>query len=275
MPSQAIDIHSLALELLSAHATTTSVPVPPSAREGEFDLRTAYQVESEIVRARQQAGRTVRGLKVGFANKAMWRALKIDTLLWAHMYDDTVQYAAGGQGELNVSSCYAPRIEPEIVFCWRKPITAPGLDAATVLADHVEWIALGFEIIDCPYPDWKFQPSDFVASMGLHRALIVGDPMPIDSGAIPELVDQLARFTVKLYRNGELAEEGAGKNSLKNPALCLAELGSALLQAGANEPIGDLVSSGTLTTGRDIARGETWRAEVAGLALKPLELRLV
>jgi len=71
----------------------------------------------------------------------------------------------------------APRIEPEIVFSWKKPITTVGLDAATVLADHVEWIALGFEIIDCPFPDWKFQPADFVASMGLHRALIVGDPM--------------------------------------------------------------------------------------------------
>ena len=37
--------------------------------------------------------------------------------------------------------------------------------------DCVESIALGFEIIDCVYPDWKFTPIDFVASYGLHAGL--------------------------------------------------------------------------------------------------------
>ena len=39
-------------------------------------------------------------------------------------------------------------------------------DAAAVL-EAVEWLALGFEIIDCVYVDWKFQPPDFVAAYGL------------------------------------------------------------------------------------------------------------
>jgi hypothetical protein len=40
--------------------------------------------------ARQVTDRRRQG---GYANKAMWRALKLDTLVWAHMYDDTVRYA--------------------------------------------------------------------------------------------------------------------------------------------------------------------------------------
>ena len=41
---------------------------------------------------------------------------------------------------------------------------------AAVLAS-VEWLALGFEIVDSVFADWKFQPADFVAAFGLHAAL--------------------------------------------------------------------------------------------------------
>ena len=40
-----------------------------------------------------RAGIATVGRKVGFANKAVWRVLKLETLVWAHMYDDTVRYA--------------------------------------------------------------------------------------------------------------------------------------------------------------------------------------
>ena len=66
---------------------------PPSARDAGFDLAAAYAVEAELVRLRRAAGRTTVGRKVGYANKAVWRVLKLDTLVWAHMYDDTVRYA--------------------------------------------------------------------------------------------------------------------------------------------------------------------------------------
>jgi 2-keto-4-pentenoate hydratase len=59
------------------------------------------------------------------------------------------------------------------VFGLKQPITNEGLDAAGVLAS-TDWLALGFEIIDCPFPGWKFHHSDFVASFGLHAALVIG-----------------------------------------------------------------------------------------------------
>ena len=113
----------------------------------------------------------------------------------------------------------APKIEPEIVFRLRKPLAAGDLDPAAIL-DAVEWLALGFEIIDCPFPDWKFQPVDFVASFGFHAGLVVGEPRLVEPTMISTLVEQLPRFTVRLMKNGELVEEGSGKNSLRSPALC-------------------------------------------------------
>src|SRR5678810_64132 len=89
---------SLARELMDAYANRHMLQAPLSDRDPSFDLTSAYAVEAELVRLRQMSGRITVGRKVGYANKAVWRALKLETLVWAHMYDDTV-VDAGGSGE--------------------------------------------------------------------------------------------------------------------------------------------------------------------------------
>jgi 2-oxo-3-hexenedioate decarboxylase len=229
-----------------------------------------YAVERELTRRRRAAGQSTVGRKVGYANKAMWRALKLDTLVWAQMYDDTVHYSTHGLATLALDRMLAPKVEPEIVFKLKAPLAGGEVEPAVLAA--VEWIALGFEIIDCVFPDWKFQPADFVAAYGLHAALVVGEPRAVDAAAIPALVDELPRFKVRLFRNGELVEEGSGRNSLRSPASCLAELAVAIARQPDAEPLaaGELISSGTLTTSQPIAAAETWRAEVEGIDLAPL-----
>ncbi|HZJ32233.1 MAG TPA: fumarylacetoacetate hydrolase family protein [Vicinamibacterales bacterium] len=265
---------SLARELMDAYANRHMLQAPLSDRDPSFDLTSAYAVEAELVRLRQMSGRITVGRKVGYANKAVWRALKLETLVWAHMYDDTVQYAPANEAALDITRMSSPKIEPEIVFKMRRPLSGAE-DAAGALA-AVEWIALGFEIIDCVYPDWKFQPTDFVASFGLHAALIVGEPLPVEPAIIPKLAEQLVQFKVRLTKNGEPVAEGSGKNSLRSPALCLAELASAISRRMPDEPLagGELVSSGTLTESQSIAAGESWTATVDGIGLASLTLRL-
>ena len=79
-----------------------------------------------------------------------------------------------------------------------------------------------------------------------------------------------------LQKNGETIAQGSGKNSLKSPALCLAELASALAKQGA-EPLapGEFVSSGTLTEAQLIAAGDTYTAIVEGFNLPPLTVRVL
>ena len=178
---------ALADELQQARQTHRADVVAPSAR-GAFDLDAAYAVERELSRRRQAQGRTVVGRKVGYANKAVWRALKLDTLVWAGMYDDTVRHAPGNEATLSIAPLVAPKIEPEIVFRLSDALP-PGLTEPAAVLERVEWIALGFEIIDCVYQDWKFQPADFVASYGLHAALIVGAPMTVDAANAPTLAE--------------------------------------------------------------------------------------
>jgi 2-oxo-3-hexenedioate decarboxylase/2-keto-4-pentenoate hydratase len=175
---------------------------------------------------------------------------------------------------LPVLSMCAPKIEPEIMFKLREPLGAGTQEPADVLRS-VEWIALGFEIIDCAYAGWTFQPADFVASFGFHAGLIVGEPRPLTPDAIPSLADQLGSFTIRLLKDGQPVAEGGGRNVLGSPALCLAELASAMAAQSGTEPLGAgaLVSSGTLTDSQFIAPHETWTAVVEGIDLPSVTLR--
>ena len=280
------EVESLARELLSAYETGAMVAIPPSGRPG-FDLNTAYEVEATLKRFRETGGHRAVGRKVGYANKAMWRALKLETLVWAHMYDDTLHYSDHNSATLTIAHPRSLKIEPEIVFGLKQPIVTEGAaapDAAAALAS-TDWLAVGFEIIDCPFPEWQFQPSDFVASFGLHAALVVGERVDVRQDLRPDsivaLLDELPRFKVRMScsnssKNGEFVEEGSGRNSLRSPALCLAELGAAIVRRFPTEPLraGEIVSSGTLTAGHPTDRGDLWTVEVEGLSLPPLTLRL-
>ena len=268
------DVEALARELLSASETGQMVDAPPSERPG-FDLNTAYEVETTLKQFREAAGHRAVGRKVGYANKAMWRVLKLETLVWAHMYDDTVHYAETNSATLSFPHPRSLKIEPEIIFGLKAPVTGESSDAAAALASS-DWLALGFEIIDCPFPDWKFQPSDFVASFGLHAALVVGERIQVRPDLIATLVDELPRFKVRMSKSGEIVEEGSGRNSLKSPALCLAELGAAITRRFPSHPLsaGEIVSSGTLTAGHLTGKGDLWTAEVEGIFLPALALRL-
>ena len=277
------EVESLARELLSAYETGEMVAIPPSGRPG-FDLNTAYEVEATLKQFREAGGHGAVGRKVGYANKAMWRVLKLETLVWAHMYDDTVHYSDRNAATLTIAHPRSLKIEPEIVFGLKQPIVtegAEGVDAAAAALASADWLAVGFEIIDCPFPGWQFQPSDFVASFGLHAALVIGERTQVRPDGIAALVDELPRFKVRMScsnssKNGDFVEEGSGRNSLKSPALCLAELSAAIVRRFPTEPLraGEIVSSGTLTAGHPTDRGDLWTVEVEGLSLPPLTLRL-
>ena len=117
--------------------------------------------------------------------------MKLETLVWASMYDDTVRFAEHNVATLDPSHMCAPKIEPEVGF-WISAAQVAGV------RDH----RLRVQKLDV-------QPVDFVAA-GLHAALIVGEPILVTFANIPTLVGQLPKFTVALARNGDVVAEGRG-----------------------------------------------------------------
>ncbi|HVI07750.1 MAG TPA: hypothetical protein VND65_05600, partial [Candidatus Binatia bacterium] len=112
---------AIAQELFDAYENGAFVAQPPSQRLG-FDLNAAYEVELRLKQMREAQGHRSVGRKVGYANKAVWRVFKLETLVWAHMYDDTVHYTSGGAGEVRVPHPRSLKVEPEIVFGMKRPL---------------------------------------------------------------------------------------------------------------------------------------------------------
>lgn len=268
-----IDANAIAQELVDAYEAGDLLPQPLSSREG-FDMAAAYAVEAELARRRRAVGHTVVGRKVAFGNHAVLQKLNLETVAWASMYDDTI-HRANETDVTAVPFTYAPKLEPEIVFKLRAPLEGHFTDAVMVLRS-VEWLSLGYEIVDCPFPEWQFKPPDLVASFGFHAGLVLGQPTMVTEANAAALAVQLGEFRLKLFKNDNFVEEGAGKNVFQNPALCLGELAAALKRSPWAEPLraGELVSTGSLTTPMLIAPGETWRAQPEGLDVAPLVMKL-
>ena len=158
------DTATLAQEFLDARPKGAPV-TPPSHRYAGWNLAAAYEVGNAIFNKRRETGWNPVGRKIGFTNKTIWPSLGMDTVIWAYTYEQTVRYAENNRAELSLANTHSCLIEPEIVFKLKAPITAADTGDVAIL-EKVEWLALGYEVVDCNFPDWKFIPMDAVADFG-------------------------------------------------------------------------------------------------------------
>ena len=157
------------------------------------------------------------GRKIGLTNRAAWPAFGISAPIWNYMYDSTVRQAAGSA--LTVAGLAEPRIEPEIVV-HLSAAPVPGMDDRDLIG-CVDWIAHGFEIVQSAFPNWTFTAADAVAAHGLHSALLLGPPQPIE-GERAQWRQALSSFSVDLANDAGLRRQGKAKDSARRAALGIA-----------------------------------------------------
>jgi 2-keto-4-pentenoate hydratase len=258
-----------AAEVLAALSDGRSIP-SFTARDPAFGTGEAYAAAEALHRARLARGERVVGRKIGFTNRSLWPIYGVDAPIWGHVYDTTVVYAKDGRAEIPVGPLPEPRIEPEIVLHFAAAPPAAG-DEAAILA-CVDWIAHGFEIVQCPFRDWKFKLADTVAANGLHGALVIGTPVPV--AGIADCARKLPELRLALFRNGVPHAEGTGANVLGSPLLAFAHFAGVLARLPQFAPVapGEVVTTGTLTDAFPIAAGERWSTRLAGIELPGLEI---
>jgi 2-oxo-3-hexenedioate decarboxylase len=196
--------------------------------------------------------------------------------MWAPMYESTVHRAGPSGFRLGLRGMVAPRIEPEVVLKLRR--LPPSCDATPEeLAACLGWVALGFEGVDCHYDGWRFTAADAVADFGLHRALIVGTPWPLEWASPREWAEALPSLAVTLRRGEDVVAEGLGRSALGSPLLALAQLARVLAAQAGAPPLAasEIVTTGTLTPPPPIAPCECWQLEAVGGPFPPLRLEVV
>ncbi len=257
-------------------ADTGSLAEPLTGCDDDFSIADAYGIAAEVLARRERSGWRRIGRKIGFTNRTIWEQYNVYQPVFGYMYDRTVIDAGpdAAEASLSLDGLTQPLIEPEIVFKLRaSPATR---DPESVL-DAIEWVGHGFEIVQCHFPDWRFQAADTIADGGLHGRYVLGPRFDVPRGSEADLAEALASFRVGLLRDGELAAEGGGDLVLGSPLLALGHLVELLagLPGHPSLEAGEIVTTGTLTAALPVATGQTWSTRFEGLDMPGFSLKLV
>ncbi len=267
---QTPDVAAIADDVLAALANKKQIP-PFSSRPGGLSLGEAYRVMPLLRGAFEARGEIITGRKIGFTNSGMWKAYGVDAPIWGYATDRTTR-ALAQTATINAADFPEPRIEPEIMFGLR---TAPSPDMSVdALLDCIDWLALGYEIVQSIYPGWKFTAADVVAANGVHGCLLIGNRHAV-APRKTEWLQELAAFKVALHCDGTVSQRGGGALVLGSPLNALSHLVDLLAKDPHNSPlrVGEIISTGTLTLAMPVSAGQTWTAKASGIPLEDISIR--
>lgn len=252
-------------------------PAVPAVRERLQDLDAAREFQAAINALRLARGDRPMGFKIGFTNRSLWPLYNVHQPIWAPVWDRTVYQSDAGPSvqiadiDMNaigkpLGSFLLPRLEPEIVLGLRH---APASSSLEDVADSVEWVAHGFEIVQSAYPEWSFTAAESFAAQSLHAALLVGPRRRVLAHR------QLARFLsavrLNMTCNGGVIADGDGTAVLDGPIQAFAHLVEML---GRQPPLapplqlraGSIVTTGTLTDAQPLLPRQHWQTGISSAA---------
>ena len=249
----------------------------PAERERLQDLGEAQQIQSAVNALRMARGDQPVGFKIGFTNRSLWPLYNVSHPIWAPVWDRTVyQSDAGPSVQIAdidmkaigkpLSAFNLPRLEPEIVLGLRR---APASSSLGEVADSVEWVAHGFEIVQSAYPDWSFTAAESFAAQGLHGALLIGPRRKVlDHRRLAAL---LSAVRLNMTCDGGVIADGDGTAVLDGPIQAFAHLVEML---GRQPPMpvplqlrqGSIITTGTLTDAQPLLPGQHWQTGISSSA---------
>ena len=253
---------------------------PRLTGENQLTLDDAYDIARSLINIRIAQGETPIGRRIGFSNERVrgryGKTEPIAAPIWATLFDSSVEYAMDNHALHSLTKAQQPRVEPHLVF---KLARTPAADATLLeLADCLEWMAHGMEVVVSPYKGWEFDAPDAIAAFGLSRKLIVGEPRMLSRQGRHHLPDVLAAATLSLSKmtasDSVLAGAGSGRELIGSPLHALHAVHRQLQQQPDFAPLqaGEIVATGSLTDALPVKRGEVWASAFAQLNLPGLSL---
>jgi 2-oxo-3-hexenedioate decarboxylase len=264
------DIEAVAEEVIASLSTQCQIPAF-STRPAGLTLQQAYRVTPLLRAAFEARGEKITGRKIGFTNRQMWEAFGVASPIWGYVTSRTMHELADMQ-VMALNGFREPRIEPEIMFGLR---AAPSIAMSdSDLVDCLDWISLGYEIVQSIFPGWKFSAADTVAANGVHGALLIGRRHAI-APRRAEWQGELSTFEVKLCCDGKAVQSGGGALVLDGPLSALRHLVELLANDPHNPPLcaGEVVSTGTLTLAMPVKSGERWTTTASGIPLEDISIQ--
>ena len=256
MSLTAEQIEAAAEDLFAAEATGRQTGLL-SLRFAGMTMDDAYAVQDALVQRKLTAGRTIVGWKIGLTSKAMQDALKIDIpdsgILFDDMlFDDGATVPAG--------RFIQPRIEAEIAFVMKRPLSGPDVTREAVL-EATDYVAPSLEILDTrilrvdPETGRARSIVDTIADNAANAGLVLG------AQEHPPAETDLRWTGAIVARNGEVEETGLGAGVLDDPVSGIVWLVRRLASYGQSVRAGDVVLSGSFIRPIEARPGDVFHAD--------------
>jgi 2-oxo-hept-3-ene-1,7-dioate hydratase len=234
------EISAAAAQLDQAEKTRKQIGLL-SLQHPSITMDDAYAIQAAWVKQKIANGRIVRGWKIGLTSKAMQSALNIDIPDSGVLLDDMFF----GDGAIIPGDRFIqPRIEAEIAFMMKSPLSGQNTTAADVLA-ATEYVMPSLEILDTRIMRVDLATKktrnvfDTISDNAANAGIVLGEqrhkPNAFDLGWVGAI----------LKRNGEVEETGLGAGVLNDPLLSVAWLANRLAHYGQSIKAGDVVLSGS------------------------------
>jgi 2-keto-4-pentenoate hydratase len=226
---------------------------------GRADVDAAYAVQLQLNQARQAAGASVVGRKIGLTSPAVQLQLGVDRPDFGVLFDDML---VPDGGAIPVSRLLQPKVEAEIAFVLGADldddVTPEGLRAAV---DHA---VVALEIVDSRIEQWDISFADTVADNASSGLFVIGSRKLRPDEFEPR------DTTMTLTVDGLVVSTGSGTACLGDPLDALAWLARTARDLGEPLRAGQVVLSGALGPMVPVRPGTHVRADLRDAAGRSL-----
>ncbi|MFP3126171.1 2-keto-4-pentenoate hydratase [Ectobacillus funiculus] len=243
------EVKELASCLIDAEKNQKPIQ-PLTELNSDLTLEEAYEIQLQVVEEKVSKGIRIVGKKIGLTSRDMQIMYGIDTPDCGHLFENMI---VKNNHEVSFKDVIQPKIEAEIAFVLKKDLKGPNVTVEEVL-QATDYVLPSIEIIDSRIQDWNLKLQDTVADNASSGLYVLGDkPVSVDEVHLPDI-------TMKVYQNGQLMKEGAGKNAMEHPAACVAWLANKLAEFDVVLQAGEVILSGALATTIDVVPGDEFTA---------------
>ncbi len=237
------------LAFLVDEAARTACAIEQLSRRVHVTLPDAYEIQRQSIALRVMRGERLTGFKMGFTSKAKMHQMGVDDLIWGRLTD---AMGIDDGGDLVLQNYVHPRVEPEICFLMKKPLSGKVTLLEALAA--VEAIAPALEIIDSRYEAFRFSLQDVVADNCSSSGFVIGP------WSKPDM--DVSNLGMVMSVNGRDASLGSSAAILGHPARSLVAAARCLGEAGESLLPGQILLAGAATEAVALQGGQTIRLDV-------------
>ena len=151
-------------------AARTASEIPQFTDTAPLGIPDAYAIQAASIERRLKRGERLVGVKMGLTSRAKMKQVNVDEVVWGRL-TDAMRLEEGAS--LSHRRYVHPRIEPELAFLLKAPLT--GVVTAAEAMEAVGAIAPAMEIIDSRYKNFKFALPDVIADNSSSSGFVVGE----------------------------------------------------------------------------------------------------